>query len=208
MAVELLFGTENKAKIDQVQGTLEPLGVLVRGINELGINLEVPEDGVTAAENARAKARAYARAAGRPVFSMDNALYLDGLPDDEQPGLHVRRIPGSTGRPSDREMLNYYAKLVESHGGSMKGHWEFAVTIAAPEGGIAEATIRSPRQFTAIRSQHIVEGYPIESIQIDPASGKCIADMTAAEQAQFWQHAIGQPLMQFVGSNIGLLTAS
>jgi XTP/dITP diphosphohydrolase len=143
--IELVFGTGNRAKVAQVQGALEPLGIRVLSIKELGIELDVPEDGATAQENARAKAQAYALASGGTVFSMDNALYLNGLPDDEQPGLHVRRIPGGPERPSDQQMLDYYAELVGRHGGRMEGYWEFAIAIATPDGRLAETTIRSPR---------------------------------------------------------------
>src|SRR5687768_17134694 len=105
---ELLFGTNNPGKITQIQGALRPLAITVRGIGEIGIELDVPEDGATAAENARIKATAYASAAGRPVFSMDNALYLAGLSDSDQPGLHARRLPGSTSRPTDAQMVTYH----------------------------------------------------------------------------------------------------
>ncbi len=166
----------------------------------------MPEDGTTAQENARAKALAYAKAAGRPVFSMDNALYLDGLAPDEQPGLHVRRIPGSSERPTDAEMLSYYTDVVKRHGGNMTGYWEFAMAIASPGGALAETTIRSLRQFAAKATDKVVTGYPLESIQIDPDSGKYVADMSEAEQAVFWQRAIGGPLTQFVRSNLGMLS--
>ncbi len=43
-------------------------------------------------------------------------------------------------------------------------------------------------------------GYPLESIQIDPQSQKYISEMTQDEQNNFWQKAIGQPLLEFVQS--------
>jgi inosine/xanthosine triphosphate pyrophosphatase family protein len=48
---ELVFGTSNRAKIQQVQGALGK-GVVVRGINEFDVNIQVEEDGKTAQENA------------------------------------------------------------------------------------------------------------------------------------------------------------
>ena len=68
------------------------------GTDNLGIVLEIEEDGTTAQENARKKSLLYARAVGQPVLSLDNALYLQGLSKDEQPGIHTRRIPGKAGR--------------------------------------------------------------------------------------------------------------
>ncbi len=202
---ELIFGTSNRAKIAQVQGALKPLSILVRGINELGVILDVPEDGATAQENASIKAKAYAGAVQRPVFSMDNALYFTGLADSEQPGLYVRRIPGSIDRLSDEEMVSYYTQLIASQGGSMVGYWEFGIAIARPDGKMAETTIKFPRQFTATPSQQVVEGYPLESIQVDPVTGKYISEMIIDEQDHFWQRVIGQPLMKFVTDHIALL---
>lgn len=204
--IELVFGTSNPAKITQVQAALDPLGVVVHGIGEFGVRLDVPEGGSTAQQNARIKALAYAHAFTRTVFSMDNALYLDGLSSADQPGPYVRRFPGGSERPSDSEMLRYYIGLIEQHGGSMTGHWDFAVAIATHRGRLAETSIRSLRHFSATSTSRIIDGYPLESIQIDPDSGKYVADMSAVEQAEFWQSAIGAPLMKFVRDNIDMLT--
>jgi XTP/dITP diphosphohydrolase len=197
---ELIFGTGNKAKIQQVQGALGEL-VLVKGINEFGVNIEVEEDGKTAQENARKKAVVYANALGRTVFAMDNALYFNDLPDSEQPGLYVRRI-GGIERSTDEEMVESYKELVSSHGEQMKGYWEFGVSIAKPDGTSVEDSIISPRLFVAKASDKIVPGYPLESIQIDPETGKYVSEMSDEEQAQFWQRNIGEPLSHFVEANL------
>ena len=44
----------------------------------------------------------------------------------------------------------------------------------------------------------MIPGYPLESLQIDQASGKYISDMTDAEQEEFWQRAVGEELCAFV----------
>jgi hypothetical protein len=203
VVIELIFGTRNKSKIDQIQGALGPLGILVRGIDTLGVSLDVPETGETAIENARAKAAAYATAAGRTVFSMDNALYFEGLGPEEQPGVHVRRIPGSTGRISDQEVLEYYVALIRSHGSVMDGYWEFGICIATPAGLTAEKVIRAPRQFTATCSTSITADYSLEAIQL--VDGKYLSEMSREEMGDHWRRAIGEPLMRFVSANMHLL---
>ncbi|MFH0857622.1 MAG: non-canonical purine NTP pyrophosphatase [Candidatus Magasanikbacteria bacterium] len=195
---EILFGTTNKAKIAQLQGALAPIGVVVHGI-ESDIPLPViNEDGKTAQENARKKAMTYAKALNTTVFSMDNALYFDKLPENEQPGLNVRRINSANERPTDNEMLEYYSALIEKLGGKTPGHWEFAICVATPSGEYRETTIISPRIFVSTPSQKIVQGYPLESIQIDPVTGKYISEMSQEEQDIFWQQAIGKPIQEFI----------
>lgn len=195
---KITFATTNEAKVKQIAGALAPIGVEVVGITDKSLLPEVVEDGKTAQENAQKKAVAYAHALGTSVLSMDNALYFDELSDDEQPGIHVRRIKGVKGRPSDDELLEHYSQLIRRFGDRTTGRWEFAVCFATPNGEIQEMTIVSPRIFTSVTSPKTVPGYPLESIQIDPDSGHYIAEMGQAEQDLFWQKAIGVPLQMFV----------
>jgi 8-oxo-dGTP diphosphatase len=197
---EIVFGTKNEAKIKQIRGALSPVGIDVNGIPNDESLPEVEEDGKTAVENARKKALAYAKALGRVVFSMDNALYLDGLKSEDQPGLNVRRINGSTERPTDEEMVKYYSELIGSLGEQIDGYWEYGVCIASPDGEHKETTIRSPRIFVGKPSPIIQPGYPLESLQIEPVSGKYMSELSREDQDAFWQKAIGKPLSDFIQS--------
>ncbi|HEU5227883.1 MAG TPA: non-canonical purine NTP pyrophosphatase [Ktedonobacteraceae bacterium] len=195
---ELIIGTGNTAKKNAMRAALAPLGIAVKGTDDLGISLHIPEDGATAQENARKKALAYAEALDRPVLSIDNALYLQGLSDDEQPGIHTRRVPGKTGRATDEELLAYYSAKVKTLGGTIKGRWEYALCIATPDGQVMEQVFLSPRLFVNEPCASMLPGYPLESIQIEPESGKYIAEMTNEEQDAFWQRQIGGQIAQFV----------
>lgn len=197
---ELIFGTSNKAKIQLVQGALGEQ-FIVRGISEFGIEIDVAEDGTTAEENARKKATVYAKSLEKTVFAMDNALYFNDLPDSEQPGLHVRRIGGGE-RVTDEAMLESYKEFVKSHGDQMKAYWEFGLSIAQPDGTSVETSIISPRLFVAQASSKMISGFPLESIQIDPETGKYVSEMNDEEQAQFWQRNIGQSLSIFIRANL------
>ena len=75
---------------------------------------EVKEDGNTPLENARLKAMAYYEAFQIPVFSCDSGLYFDNVPNEVQPGVHVRNVNGKC--LSDDEMIDYYSGLVKAYG--------------------------------------------------------------------------------------------
>ena len=79
---------------------------------QLGLAVDAVEDGATAEENARIKARAYFDAAGIPTFSLDAALRIDGLPPDQQPDIRVRRIRRAGEHATDTEMVSHYADLL------------------------------------------------------------------------------------------------
>lgn len=132
------------------------------------------------------------------VLSVDNALYLEGLPAEKQPGIHTRSIPGKTGRATDQELLAFYAQTLETLGGRMNGHWEYALCLADAHGRIYEHSFFSSRIFVSTPSPRLLPGYPLESIQLDPQSGTYVAEMSEEEQAAFWQKTIGQALVDFV----------
>ena len=194
----ITFGTTNEAKIKQISGVLSPAGIHVEGLPDKNIIPEVIEDGKTAVENARKKAIAYAKALGKPVFSMDNALYLDGLSPEEQPALHVRRLKGYSEKPTDEEMIEYYSKLFCRLGEKVNGYWEYGICIANPDGSYKETIVRTPRIFVSKPSIIIQPGYPLESLTIDLGSGKYMSELKKEEHDAFWQKAIGQPILEFV----------
>ena len=197
---QLIIGTTNEAKVKQIRGALLPLDIQVKGVEDKSLLPEVKEDGLTAQENAKKKAISYAKELSKVVLSMDNALFIDGLSPKQQPGINVRRINNQDDCPRDEELLEYYSLLIGKIGAKVSGRWEFAVCVANPEGKFEETTIISRRVFVAIASPVMISGYPLESIQIDPESGRYVSEMGQSEQDIFWQKAIGQQLCDFVKS--------
>lgn len=202
MGTELVLGTVNPAKIRHLRGALARIGINLIAAGELGVELDVPETGNTAQENANLKAKAFAKALKRTVLAMDNALYLDGLSPEEQPGLHVRRIVPGGGRASDETVLAHYTALAERRGGSMHGHWKFGLALAGSQGAIAETTLVSPCQWRAPPSPHRAAGYPLESIQVEALSGKHLVELTAEERDAHWWRSMGEPLTAFLRRNL------
>ncbi len=193
----LIMGTTNPAKIAQIRDALASAGITVEGVADKSLLPHVEEDGANVRENARKKALAYAAALGQTVFSMDNALFFDGLAPKDQPGIHVRRIGGKLAA-TDADLLAHGIELVESLGGSVTGYWEYGICIATSDGTFWETSLKTPRVFTSKKSERVVEGYPLESIQIDPDTGKYISEMSDEERAAFWQKTLGAPLCAFV----------
>jgi len=91
---KVLFATTNPAKIKKYIEKLKQKNIEVITIKDLDINLHVEENGKNAIENAYIKAKAYYDATGIITIGMDNCLFIEELPDEKQPGTHVRRING------------------------------------------------------------------------------------------------------------------
>jgi len=202
MHTELVLGTCNPAKVRYLRGILAQVGVSLRGAQEWDLALDVAETGGTAQENARLKAVAFAERLGRTVLSMDNALYLGGLPANEQPGLHVRRIGPGAVRASDQQVLEHYARIVDRQGGVVEGHWEFGLALAGPEGPIADTVVMSPCRWMSPPSPRRTEGYPLESIQVDPVSGRHLVDLDSEARDALWRQSMGASLIRFIQEHL------
>ena len=98
--MKLLVATHNPGKMRELAELLAPLEAQVIFPGELSLRLDVAEDGATYAENARKKARAYARAANLLTLADDSGLEVDALAG--APGLHSARYVAG----SDAERVN------------------------------------------------------------------------------------------------------
>lgn len=86
----LLIATHNPGKRVEIQALLDglPFNLLIPA--ELNLNMEVNEDGVTYAENAALKARAFCAASGLLTLADDSGLEVAAL--DGLPGVHSARF--------------------------------------------------------------------------------------------------------------------
>ena len=178
--IKILYGTTNKAKLDLMRRAVSPLEIEIIGLDDLDINIpEVTENGSTPLENAEIKARAYFDAFKTPVFSCDSGLYFDGLDDDEQPGIYVRRVGGR--ELNDAEMTEYYAALSLRHGGNIIGRYRNAIYLILDEDrhyssmDISIAT--EPFILASKPHEKSVQGFPLDRLSKDIKSGEYYYDM-------------------------------
>lgn len=178
--MKILYGTTNKAKLDLMRRAVSTLEIEVIGLDDLDVKIpDVPEIGSTPLENAEIKARAYFEAFKMPVFSCDSGLYFDGLKDDEQPGIYVRRVGGR--ELNDAEMTEHYAALSLRHGGNIIGRYRNAIYLILDEDrhyssmDISIAT--EPFILASKPHEKSVQGFPLDRLSKDIESGEYYYDM-------------------------------
>ncbi len=176
--MKLLYGTTNPAKLSAMARVLAGLGVEVLGLKDMEGQLPVPkETGSTLLENARLKARAYYERYRMPVFSCDSGLYLEGLPDELQPGLHVRSPKGEY--LTDRGMLEYYGGLARQYG-DIRARYRNAVCLILDEDHVYESMDESlasaPFWITSTPHPQRREGFPLDSLSKDIRTGQYYYD--------------------------------
>lgn len=89
----ILLATNNPGKVREFRRLLEPFGFVAVTPAELGITVDVDEDGTSYAENAVLKARAFAEAGGIMALADDSGIEVDALGGG--PGMYSARYGGS-----------------------------------------------------------------------------------------------------------------
>lgn len=109
--VTLFYATNNKSKLHNMYYRLQKYPIKVVCPDDLNIHLDIDENGTTAVENALLKAQAYYNALNIPTIAGDSGVYIEGISEEDQPGLYVRRIGGKV--LSDDEMIDHYSSLAQ-----------------------------------------------------------------------------------------------
>ncbi|OGM59223.1 hypothetical protein A2955_04505 [Candidatus Woesebacteria bacterium RIFCSPLOWO2_01_FULL_37_19] len=185
MSKVILMATKNPHKKERFRYYLSELSLSVISFGDIDKEIEVVEDGKTPEENALKKAQSGFKATGIPTFGIDYWFYIKGIPDEKQPGPYVRRIFTGDGKErieaSDEEMLDYYTKLVEGLGGKTEGMWNSAIGLVVRSGKVYTEKFARKTLLTSVRSPRRTEGEPLNSIQIDPLTGKYFTDLSKKE---------------------------
>lgn len=173
--MKLLYGTANPAKLQSMKEMLRGLDMEIIGLREMPIAFdEVEESGSSPLENAVLKARSYYSQAGIPVFSCDSGLYIDGVEDSRQPGVHVRRVGGRV--LDDDQMIEYYSGLALEYGGKLTARYRNAIAFMLDESTLftydGDDICTAPFEMTSVVHERRNAGFPLDSISVEPATGR------------------------------------
>lgn len=182
--MKLVLGTTNPAKLRRYQTILREYPTLeVLTLGDFENPPEVAETGLTAAENARQKARAYAGWLKLPVLGVDESLLIPALPENDQPGVSVRRYLGFAA--SDEQLLEgFLAKVRHLPADQRFLVWTYAIHLAFPDGRDFFGEVELTKQLVLQPSGPYPAGYPLSALQVDLKSGKALNDLSAAEERE------------------------
>ena len=161
---KLLIATNNPGKIKEFHELLDHLDIELVTPSQIGLDLDVLEDGHTYAENATRKAVAFAQASNLISLADDSGLEVDAL--DGAPGLYSARygsLPLNSqnlggaggGRLSDAERRKYLLSKLQDKPHPWTARFQATIAIAIPpsHGTLSKAkgllpneeTLRSPK---------------------------------------------------------------
>ncbi len=186
--MKVLFATGNPSKAKRFSEGLAKNGIEVISLKDIDTKVDVDENGNDRVENALIKARAYNQATGMPTIGMDDNLYLEGVPEDKQPGMFVRRLDKKH-ESSDNELLEYYINLVKEFGinGKLEAKWKYGMALIN-NGKEYTYTWEKGNMYIVDKASSIINpGYPINSISINKTLGKYFTEMTKEDHKKVKQ---------------------
>jgi len=176
---QLLIATNNPGKVQELQELLKDLNIELVTPSQIGLDLDVLEDGLTYAENATKKAIAFAEASNLISLADDSGLEVDAL--DGAPGLYSARYGSTNGEKlSDAGRRKYLLQKLQDRPHPWTARFHATIAIAIPNNevhiavGICEGEI--------IQAERGTGGFGYDPIFLLPELGKTTAELTMDEK--------------------------
>jgi XTP/dITP diphosphohydrolase len=182
--LDLLIASTNPGKLREIQSILADLPSgwhsawlkLLQPV-DIGLHLDVQEDGQTYAENAALKARAFCHASQLVTLADDSGLEVDAL--SGQPGLHSARYAPQPGA-SDADRRAYLLHNLQGHSRPWTARFRCTVAISTPAGELYYTEGICPGEV--IDQERGQNGFGYDPIFLLPELGLTMAELSMSEK--------------------------
>jgi XTP/dITP diphosphohydrolase len=174
---KLLLATNNLGKLKEIQALLGDLEVELITPQQIGLVLDVVEDGKTYAENAERKARAFARYSGMLTLADDSGLEVAAL--GGQPGIRSARfspLPDAT----DADRRAYLLGRLKDHSRPWLAQFHCTVALTTPSGEVYFAEGKCSGEI--IPEERGSNGFGYDPIFFIPEMGRTMAELEMEEK--------------------------
>ncbi|MBI9049806.1 MAG: RdgB/HAM1 family non-canonical purine NTP pyrophosphatase [Anaerolineaceae bacterium] len=173
----ILLASGNAGKLIEMQALLKETPYQLITSKEMGIHLDIVEDGDTYAENAIKKALAYATASHMLVMADDSGLEVDAL--NGGPGLYSARFapqPGAT----DADRRVYLLEQLQGHAQPWTARFRCVIAIAKPDGEVRTVEGICPGEI--LPEERGIQGFGYDPLFFIPEIQKTMAQMSMQEK--------------------------
>ena len=179
----ILLATHNLGKIKRYRELFSELkNIELVTLADLNITTKVDEPYNTPEENSAYKAIEYGKIINLPTIAIDEAVTTNFLPENEQPGVLVRRFKENR-ELSDLEILSLWAEIFKKYPDQdLKFIWDFSLSYYNPE--LDELKTIKTIQINSVASEFskiIDPGYPMSSFLIPQPFDKPHSELSKEE---------------------------
>ncbi|MBQ4642450.1 MAG: RdgB/HAM1 family non-canonical purine NTP pyrophosphatase [Oscillospiraceae bacterium] len=176
--MRVVLASKNRHKLVEISKITEQFDMELVLQSELGIDIDVEENGTTFEENSLIKAKAVMEATGLPALADDSGIAVDAL--NGEPGIYSARY-GFDDSLDDWGRLELLLKNTEHvPDGQRQAQFVCVITMVTPDGEIIQA--RGEIHGELLREARGENGFGYDPIFYYPPMDKSTAEMSAEEK--------------------------
>ena len=178
--MKVVLASKNKHKLVEIKQITDKFDMELILQSELGVDIDVEENGTTFEENSFIKAEAVMKATGLPALADDSGICVDAL--NGEPGIYSARY-GFDESLDDWGRLELLLKNTEHvPDGQRQAQFVAVITMVTPEGQVIQA--RGEIHGELLRAPVGENGFGYDPIFYYPPYGKSTAEMSSEEKNQ------------------------
>ena len=176
--MKVVLASKNKHKLEEISKITEKFDMELVLQSELGIDIDVEENGTTFEENSFIKAEAVMKASGLPALADDSGIAVDAL--NGEPGIYSARY-GFDESLDDWGRLQLLLKNTENvPDGQRQAQFVCVITMVTPDGKTIQA--RGEIHGELLREPRGENGFGYDPIFYYPPLGKSTAELSSEEK--------------------------
>ena len=178
--MKVVLASKNKHKLVEIKQITDKFDMELILQSELGVDIDVEENGTTFEENSFIKAEAVMKASGLPALADDSGIAVDAL--NGEPGIYSARY-GFDESLDDFGRLCLLLKNTENvPDGQRQAQFVCVITMVTPDGKVIQA--RGEVHGELLRAPAGDGGFGYDPIIYYPPYGKTLAEVSAEEKNQ------------------------
>ena len=176
--MRVVLASKNRHKLVEISKITEQFDMELVLQSDLGVDIDVEENGTTFEENSFIKAEAVMKATGLPALADDSGIAVDAL--NGEPGIYSARY-GFDESLDDWGRLELLLKNTEHvPDGQRQAQFVCVITMVTPDGQTIQARGEIHGELTReARGEH---GFGYDPIFYYPPLGKTTAELSAEEK--------------------------
>ena len=176
--MKVVLASKNPHKLVEINKITEKFGFELVLQSQLGVDIDVEENGTTFEENSFIKADAVMKATGLPALADDSGIAVDAL--NGEPGIYSARY-GFDPSLDDWGRLELLLKNTEQvPDGQRQAQFVCVITMVTPDGRVIQARGEIHGELT--REPRGENGFGYDPIFFYPPLGKTTAELSAEEK--------------------------
>ncbi|MBQ3491359.1 MAG: RdgB/HAM1 family non-canonical purine NTP pyrophosphatase [Oscillospiraceae bacterium] len=176
--MKVVLASKNKHKLVEISKITEKFDMELVLQSELGVDIDVEENGTTFEENSLIKARAVMEATGLPALADDSGIAVDAL--NGEPGIYSARY-GFDDSLDDWGRLELLLKNTEQvPDGQRQAQFFCVITMITPDETVIQA--RGEIHGELLREPRGENGFGYDPIFYYPPLGKSTAELSPEEK--------------------------